>query len=189
MIERRCIEIGDVPIAYEVAGSGEPLVLVHGLSGSTRWWAKNVEALGWRFRVHSIDLVGFGESRGGHPFVLREAAGYLATWMDQVGIERADVVGHSMGGFIAAELAADFPDRCERLVLVDAAALPFGYGYLRHLVGLLRALWYTPISFLPVLATDACRAGPLAVLKAARRLLTSDIRPKLARIDAPTLLV
>lgn len=186
---QRCIRIDGVPIVYEEAGSGEPLVLIHGLSGSTRWWAKNIEALGRCFHVYSIDLVGFGESRGTHPFVLSEAAGRLAAWMDQLGIERANIVGHSMGGFIAAELAADFPDRIARLVLVDAAVLPFGYGYLRHLTGLLRALGYTPLSFLPVLATDAWRAGPMAVLKAARELLTADIRPKLSLIDAPTLLV
>ncbi|HEV2127707.1 MAG TPA: alpha/beta fold hydrolase, partial [Thermomicrobiales bacterium] len=82
----------------------------------------------------------FGESRGPNPFVLSEAAGYLAGWMDRLGIEQADIVGHSMGGFIAAELAADFPNRVARLVLVDAAVLPFGEGYLRHLTGLFRAL-------------------------------------------------
>lgn len=189
MSERRRVNIGNVPVAYEVTGSGDPLVLIHGLSGSTHWWGRNVEALGQHFRVYSIDLVGFGESRDTHSFVLTEAATYLAMWMEQVGIERAIIVGHSMGGFIAAHLAADFPERTGRLVLVDAAVLPFGDGYLRHLVGLARALGYAPLSFLPVLVTDAWRAGPLAVLQAARQLLTADIRPNLSRIDAPTLLV
>lgn len=82
MIEGRSIDIGVVVITYEVSGSGEPLVLVHGLSRSIRWWAKNVGASGQHFRVYSIDLVGFGESRGTHPFVLTEAASHLARWID-----------------------------------------------------------------------------------------------------------
>ena len=73
-------------------------MLVHGLSGSSRWWARNVGALAQRFRVHIVDLIGFGSSRDGHDFVLSEAADYLALWMERLEIERASVIGHSMQG-------------------------------------------------------------------------------------------
>ncbi len=188
-VERRRTQVGTVPIAYEVAGAGAPLVLVHGLSGSSRWWARNIGPLARRFRVYVVDLIGFGASRGRHPFILSEAAGLLARWMDQIGVARASVVGHSMGGFIAAELAADFPAQVERLVLVDAAALPFNYSYLRHTFNLAHQVRELPLSFLPVLFTDALLAGPITIAQAAHQLLTTDIRPKLARIQAPTLLV
>ena len=187
-IERRRIQIDSVPIAYEVAGTGRPIVLIHGLSGSGRWWARNVGPLARRFRVHVVDLLGFGGSRG-RPFVLAEAAAYLAAWMDRLDLPRASVVGHSMGGFIAADLAAGFPERVERLVLVAAAALPFDASHLRRprdLVGVARRL---PLSFLPVLATDALRAGPLTIARAARELVRSDLGPRLATIAAPTLVV
>lgn len=188
MTHRRT-QIGPVTIAHEEMGQGEPLLLVHGLSASRRWWAKNVPGLAERFRVYSIDLIGFGESRDRHPFILSEAAGYLVAWMDRLEIGQASLVGHSMGGFIAVELAADYPQRVEHLVLVDAAVLPFARGHLRHALGLTRALRYTPIRFLPVLARDAYRCGPATLWRAARELLTTDIRPKLNHVDARTLVV
>jgi pimeloyl-ACP methyl ester carboxylesterase len=188
-IERCRVQVGGVPIAYLAAGAGAPLVLVHGLSGSSRWWERNIAALARHFRLYVIDLLGFGASRSRHPFVLSQAAGLLVRWMDQLGVARANVVGHSMGGFIAAELAADFPAYVERLVLVDAAALPFNYRYPRHALNLARQVRYLPPSFLPVLFADALQAGPVTLVQAARQLLMTDIRPKLAQIQAPTLLI
>ncbi len=188
-VEARQVAIDDARIYYQVAGTGPPLVLVHGLSASGRWWAKNLPALADHFRTYVIDLVGFGRSRARRRFVLGEAAASLARWLDAIGVERADIVGHSMGGFIAADLAADFPRRVSRLVLVDAAALPIEYGRLRHAIGLARSLRYTPIRFLPLLATDAARAGPVTLWKAANELIASDISEKIARIAAPTLVV
>jgi len=187
--EPQRLRIGEIPISYQVVGSGKPVVLVHGLSGSSRWWARNVGALAQRFRVHIVDLIGFGSSRDGHNFVLSEAADYLARWVDRLEIERASLIGHSMGGFISADLAANHPERVERLVLVNAVALPFGRNHAQHLVGLLQGLRRLPVGFLPILFTDAARAGPITILKAARELLTTDIRGQLARIHAPTLVL
>ncbi len=188
-IEQHRIRIGSLPVAYDVAGSGAPIILIHGLSGSSRWWARNVIPLARQFHVHVLDLLGFGASRGGGPFVLSEAAAYVAAWMDQVGLERANLIGHSMGGFIAADLAAGFPERVDRLVLVDAAVLPFDATHLRRPRGMVAAARRLPFSFMPVLATDAFRAGPVTLAKAARELLRTDITPKLALITQPTLVV
>src|SRR5437762_14159556 len=104
-LERRRAKIGPATIAYGVAGIGPPVVLVHGLSGSSRWWQRNIGALTPQRRVYLIDLIGFGASRARHPFVLAEAAGYLTQWLDQLELERVSLVGHSMGGLIAAEPA------------------------------------------------------------------------------------
>ncbi|HEY7094560.1 MAG TPA: alpha/beta fold hydrolase, partial [Ktedonobacterales bacterium] len=63
-VERRVAIIGDYPVRYKVAGeTGEPVILVHGLSGSTRWWMENVEALAGQYRVYLVDLPGFGAMR------------------------------------------------------------------------------------------------------------------------------
>src|SRR6266511_901884 len=95
------------PVRYRVAGQGEPIVLVHGLSGSSRWWVRNVGALTTHRRVYLVDLPGFGSMRHLYRhFVLEEAAPWLYAWMQAVGLTRADVVGHSMGGYIALRLAA-----------------------------------------------------------------------------------
>lgn len=188
-VERCWWESGQGTIHYQVAGAGPPLVLVHGLSGSARWWARNVEPLARHCRVHVIDLFGFGSSRAGPPFVLAEAARQLVRWLDALNIKRASVVGHSMGGFIAADLAAAYPDRVERLALVDAVAVPLGRRHLQHVSALLRGLWYMPPGFLPILLTDAARAGPLTLCKAARELLSADLTPRLTHIRATTLLI
>ena len=187
--DRQRVRVGDAVIAFRVGGVGPPVVLIHGLSGSGRWWARNVEALARCCRIYAVDLIGFGESRRRQRFVLADAAALLAAWMDQVGLDRAAVVGHSMGGFVAAELAADFPKRVARLVLVAPAILPYQrrlWQPTRGLVGLLRRL---PVGFLPLLVADAVRAGPITVPSAARQLLTADLRPKLGQIAAPTLVV
>ncbi|HEU5099594.1 MAG TPA: alpha/beta fold hydrolase, partial [Roseiflexaceae bacterium] len=182
-------KVGPARIAYQVAGDGPPVVLVHGLSGSGRWWRRTIGALTPHWRVYTVDLIGFGASRGRLQFSLAEAAGYLLRWMDQLGIECASLVGHSMGGLIVAELAADAPERVERLVLVDPAALPFDTNFLSHGLSLLRELRYLSPSFVPVLMTDALRAGPITLWRAAMGLLLADMRPKLERISAPTLAI
>lgn len=183
------VTIDGVPIAYQAIGHGEPVVLVHGLSGSGRWWQRNVTALGQSFRVYVVDLIGFGASRGPRHFVLSEASDYLVRWLDVLGIERTHVIGHSMGGFIAADMAADHPRRVSKLVLVDAAILPRAPGLLRNALGLLKVRSTVPISFWPILITDAIRCGPITLWEAARDVLQADLRPKLRAIDAPTLVV
>ena len=188
-LERRDVLVGPVTLSHGRAGAGSPLVLIHGLGGSSRWWAKNVGPLAERFEVHVVDLVGFGRSRGRQRFALAEAAGQLASLLDRLGIERAAVVGHSMGGYIAAELAAESPERVSRLVLVDAAMLPAGFVSARQLLNLALTAPRLPATFLPTMASDVGRAGPATLLRAIRELLAADLRPKLERIRAPTLVV
>ncbi len=103
---------------------GQPLVFVHGLSGSWPNWLEQLPVLGVDRRVIAMDLPGFGHS----PMPTDEIsiAGYarlLDGLMGELGIDAAAVVGNSMGGFIAAELAIAFPQRVERLVLVSAAGI------------------------------------------------------------------
>lgn len=185
---RQRTKIGKATITSAAVGAGQAVLLIHGLSGSSRWWQRNVAALAANFRVYSIDLIGFGDSRG-YAFALDEAAEYVARWIDAVGIERAHVVGHSMGGYIAADLAATHPECVNRLVLVDAAVLPFAMRYDQHARSLVREFFQLPPSFYPILVGDALRAGPITLLGAASEVIHVDLRPKLAQIRAPTLLV
>ncbi|HTB69714.1 MAG TPA: alpha/beta hydrolase [Solirubrobacteraceae bacterium] len=106
------------------AGTAQPLVFVHGLSGSWPNWLEQLPAFASERRVVTLDLPGFGHSP--MPRQTISIAGYarlLDRLLGELGIDAAAVVGNSMGGFIAAELAIAFPQRVERLVLVSAAGL------------------------------------------------------------------
>ncbi len=182
--------MGGYPVRYEVAGEGDPVVLVHGLSGSTRWWSRNVPALARGYQVYIVDLPGFGALRRlRRHFVLTETASWLVAWMKAVGLDKAHLVGHSMGGYICLQLATQQPEVVRRLVLVSPAGVPAGRSLLGHLVPLLLTARYAARSFLPVLAYDAVRTGPVTLLRVARDLLAEDVRENLHFIEAPTLLI
>ena len=186
----REVSVAGLRVRYEVAGSGDPVVLVHGLSGSTRWWARNVPDLARRYRVYLVNLPGFGAlHRPGPRFVLSEATSWLLAWMEAVGLERAHLVGHSMGGYLGLKVAAQRPDVVRRLVLVDPAGMPTHRTMLGHAGPLLLALRYARPAFLPVLVRDTLYAGPLTLLRTTRDLLAEDVSEDLHRVGASTLLV
>jgi len=107
-----------VRIAWERHGSGAPLLLIHGL-GYARWgWEPVLPGLAERFSVVVFDNRGIGESDAPPgPYTAAEMAADAVRVLDEAGIERAHVVGTSLGGMIAQELALTFPERVDRLVL------------------------------------------------------------------------
>ena len=116
---------GQVRIAYDVRGHGRPLVLVQGV-GIGRWgWEPVADRLARRFQVITIDNRGIGASDTppGH-FTTRAMAQDVLAVLDHAGIQQASVLGTSLGGMIAQELALAHPERVDRLVLV--ATLPGG---------------------------------------------------------------
>ncbi len=125
MTEPERLEVGRVQtplgdVALLRAGAGHPVVLLHGLGATKASFLPTVAALAGRFRVIAIDLPGFGDSvkpigaAYDPPFFARAVAGVL----DACGIERAHLVGNSMGGRVALETGFDFPDRVGRLALL-----------------------------------------------------------------------
>src|SRR5206468_8219015 len=111
-------------VNYVEMGSGPPLVLIHGLSGCWQNWLENIPHFGRRHRVVAVDLPGFGESELPHEEISIPGYGrFIDAFLDEVDVERASLVGNSMGGFIAAETTIAHPSRVERLVLVSAAGL------------------------------------------------------------------
>src|SRR5215212_6198317 len=109
-------------INYIEAGSGPTVILLHGLGGSSQAWQFNIGLLAEKFHVFVPDQIGFGKSD--KPLVnyrIRTYVDFLDQFCKQLKIERATLVGNSMGGWIAAMFTAAFPDRVDKLVLVDAA--------------------------------------------------------------------
>jgi pimeloyl-ACP methyl ester carboxylesterase len=105
-------------------GEGDPIVLVHGLSSSMGFWEYQVEELAKSHRVLALDLPGYGASaRPDAPCTPPWYADVVDAWMFAVGVERGVIMGHSMGGQVAMELALTHPERVERLVLAAPAGI------------------------------------------------------------------
>jgi pimeloyl-ACP methyl ester carboxylesterase len=189
-VTRHEIQVGHQIVYYQVVGQGEPIILIHGLSGSSRWWVRNIHALAEHYRLYLIDLPGFGTMRRYRQrFALDEIASGIVSWMEAVGIKQAHLLGHSMGGYICLWIAARHPERIKRLVLVSPAGIPHKRSLPGYAFPLLVAVCSLKPSFFSILISDALRAGPLTIVRAAQDLLTKDIRDYLKEITAPTLLI
>jgi pimeloyl-ACP methyl ester carboxylesterase len=111
-------------VNFTIAGQGPPVVLIHGVAGRAAQWDHVVELLADHHTVVAPDLLGHGESakpRG--DYSLGAHASGIRDLLVGLDIERASIVGHSLGGGIAMQFAYQFPERCERLVLVSSGGL------------------------------------------------------------------
>ena len=109
-------------IHYVEAGSGAPVILIHGLADNVAIWDPVIPALAARFRVIALDQIGFG--RSDKPLLnyrVSTLVDFLDVFLTELKIERASLVGNSLGGWVAAAYALAHPERVERLVLSDAA--------------------------------------------------------------------
>ena len=185
-VTRHEIQVGHQTLSYQVVGQGEPIILIHGLSGSSRWWMRNIRALAEHYRLYLIDLPGFGTMRR---FALDEVASGIVLWVEAVGIKQAHLVGHSMGRYICLWIAAHHPERIKCLVLVSPAGIPRIRSLPGYALPLLVAIRSLKPRFFFILISDALRTGPLAIVRAAQDLLTKDIRNCLKDITTPTLLI
>ncbi|MEA2399443.1 MAG: hypothetical protein QOK25_2999 [Thermoleophilaceae bacterium] len=111
-------------VSYRRAGWGPVIVLIHGITGSSLTWEEVIEPLAEHYTVVAPDLLGHGESakpRG--DYSLGAYASGIRDLLSALGHDRATVVGHSLGGGVAMQLAYQFPERVERLVLVSSGGL------------------------------------------------------------------
>jgi pimeloyl-ACP methyl ester carboxylesterase len=117
-------DVGGVGVHYVDRGSGPAAVLIHGFGGHTFSYRHNIPALAKYHRVIALDLKGFGYSERppDGDYSLTAQAQLVLGLMDELGIESASVVGHSMGGEVAMRVAAASPERVENLVLVASVS-------------------------------------------------------------------
>src|SRR3954471_15714830 len=111
-------------VTYKRAGWGPVVVLVHGITGSSKTWEDVIEPLAENYTVVAPDLLGHGESakpRG--DYSLGAYASGIRDLIAAIGHDRATVVGHSLGGGVAMQMAYQFPERVERLVLVSSGGV------------------------------------------------------------------
>ncbi|MBI5502869.1 MAG: alpha/beta fold hydrolase [Deltaproteobacteria bacterium] len=207
---------GGLRTAFCDAGRGKPVVLIHGLAGNLTNWLHVAPLLAGRHRVLALDLAACGESeRPRAPLTVGLYAAQVRALLDVLGIERAAVVGHSLGAMVATRLALDAAARVSRLVLINPAGfqrLPLllraaGHAFLREplLNALLPPLWRSMLGavfcetnehtrgFVRNVETtyrrDDIHALSAVIAGLRRDFLECDFLGALDRVAAPTLLV
>jgi pimeloyl-ACP methyl ester carboxylesterase len=123
--EGKQIEVDGHVIHFIEKGAGSPVLMVHGFFLDSQMWAPNIDALAEHFHVFAMDLWGFGYStREPMDYSYQLYADQVLGFMDALGIERASIIGQSMGGGTAMLFCIQHRNRVDKLVLVDAAGMP-----------------------------------------------------------------
>jgi branched-chain amino acid transport system permease protein len=200
------IRANDLQIAYEQAGIGDHrMVLVHGNWASKRWWQPLMQRLPASYRAVALDLRGCGGTQGpDHGYTIAEHATDLRAFLDALGIERAVLVGHSLGGAVVTQLALAAPERVHALVLVAPAPVD-GMQIDRQVYAQLPLLkqnrWLLSHAlgstmpgvpngaFREALIDDAARTRLSAVTGNTRALERWSVAPQLHHLRVPTLIV
>ncbi len=120
------VTVDNKKIHYLEQGEGKPVILIHGFLYHTVMWKKNTEDLAKKFKVYTIDLWGWGYSERLKEmnYSFEGYARQIIGFMDALKIPKASLVGQSMGGGTSVYVAANFPDRVDKLILVDPAVIP-----------------------------------------------------------------
>lgn len=121
---------------YRNSGTGAPLILLHGLLGASENLGALARLLQQDFNAFSVDLPNHGRSGHADGMDFRAMAEAVAKWMDDQGLAKARVVGHSLGGKVAMELALGQPEKVEKLVVLDIAPVAYGPRHERIFAGL-----------------------------------------------------
>ena len=217
---RRQVELDGSSVNYVELGSGDgpPVVFVHGISGNWQNWLENLPRVARERRVVALDLPGFGESSDFDGEITMSRHGRVVDALcEHLGLGEVVLVGNSMGGFIAAETAVQFPGRVERLVLCSAAGITtnelrrepvMAWGRAMAMSGAtsaaevrmailrprLRHLIFSLIMRHPsripadILFEISAGAGRRAFMPTLRAILDYDFRERLGEIRSPTLI-
>jgi pimeloyl-ACP methyl ester carboxylesterase len=197
------IRIGGLDTYYGLEGQGDPVVLLHGWGTSSQSLAGVAASLRGTFRVLSLDLPGFGWSQAPpEAWGMREYVTHLLGLLDETGIPRAALVGHSFGGRIAVSLAARQPERVSRLALVASPGIRSKRSA-RYRLTVATTKLLSRVLALPcwgaygerLLSRWRDRVGSRDYRAAGRmrptlvRVVNEDLAPLLPMVQAPTLLL
>ncbi len=146
MTEMNYLELHGERVAYLDEGSGEAIVLLHGIAGSSQTWRALIRPLSRRYRVIAPDLLGHGNStKPRSDYSLGALSALVRDILDELGISRATIVGHSLGGGIAMQFVYQHPDYVERMVLIGSGGLGPDVGLTLRLASLPGAELVLPV--------------------------------------------
>lgn len=108
-------------VHYEAYGRGRPVILLHGWLGSWALWRDTIEELGKHFRTYALDFFGFGDSLDrAADFSVDNYVDLVYQFMDRLGIVKAPLVGHSMGGSVSLGVAARYPEKVVKVIVIGS---------------------------------------------------------------------
>lgn len=141
-------------VHYEVYGRGKPVILLHGWLGSWGLWQETMSFLGKYYRTYALDFWGFGESgKKRDTYAVQDFVSLVDQFMEQLGIVRAPLVGHSMGGTVSLSVAIRYPQRVSKVVVVGSPIVGSSLAFPLKLAGM------RPIAFLLFNMMSAFRLG------------------------------
>jgi len=122
-LEKLSIKLAAGKISYLSGGQGENMILLHSLNLSARSWEKIFDPLAQKFTLYALDMPGHGDSdKTSQNYLIEDYAQSVITFMDKLKIDKAILCGNSVGALMAVEMAASYPQRIEKLILVGCPA-------------------------------------------------------------------
>lgn len=193
---------------YEVFGRGRPVILLHGWLGSWGLWQETMKSLGQQYRTYALDFWGFGDSgKKRESYEVQDFVSLVDQFMALLGIERAPLVGHSMGGTVSLSAAIQYPHRVGKVVVIGSPMVGSSLAPLLKLAGqrpiasiLFKQLavfrfgmrLYSPFickqpQFPDMMDKDLSRTTLESFLLSIASLHRTDLRPMLPKVKAPVL--
>lgn len=202
------VVIDNQVVHYEVFGRGRPVLFLHGWLGSWRYWFPTMEVVAENFRTYSFDFWGFGDSRRKNTQEsIQNYSEQVIRFLDELGIDRVQLVGHSMGGMVALKTAINYPDRITRVATVGAPIDGDSLSWLLKLTD--RPIFADAFARLPWLRRylfrfflgetsdpavsevidDSVKSSANTLRRAVSSMWRTDLRPELPRLRVPALIV
>ncbi len=195
-------------VHYETFGRGKPVILLHCWLGSWSYWYSTMEYLGGRYKTYALDFWGFGDSAKQGSFTVSEYVGMVEQFMARMGLERAPVMGHSMGGTVSLSLALKHPQRVSKVAVFGSPLVGSGLSLLLKVAGnrQIAHLLYLVPGLLPfimkilshfyaqdwrtlseMLEKDLSRTTVESFSASIRDLRVTDLRPRLHELRIPSM--
>lgn len=196
-------------VHYESYGYGPPVILLHGWLGSWGLWQPTMEALGQHYRCYALDFWGFGESgKKRDSYAVGDFMELVRQFMDALGIERAPLIGHSMGGTTSLGTTIRYPERITQVCVIGSPIVGSSLSFVLQLAGIpqigslarnsLGALKFgvrlsSPLitrnskAWYPMIERDLSRTTVESFFSSIGSLRRTDLRPRLGEVRVPTL--
>jgi pimeloyl-ACP methyl ester carboxylesterase len=205
MINEKEILINNLRINYKIAGEGEPLLILHGWDGSSNSWVDVQKILASQgLKVIVLDLPGFGKSKSPfYPWGVADYSELVLKFINKIGLEKVNLMGHSFGGRIAIKFAVSHPEKLKKLILCASAGVKhpltlsqliilkisivgnffFSKRPLKRLKDIAQNFFYTFLRHKDYIKAKGVMKETL------KKVLEEDLKPELFQIKANTLLI